>query len=249
MDRREFFKLMEGHRVGKATSTEAQLFGKAKGAVKSVGKGIRHVATSAFGAGKYVADFASINKGAIAKGAGALAATAGVVGGGLAFMRRRAGKKAAAAGMASKAAEAAEAAKPMGRLKAAGGKALSAIKGNPKKALAAGAAGLTGMMFMRRKSKKDKRVVAGAVGAGLAGAGGIALHRAYKAHKLPFIKPPHDTFKYTRGLGKVGVGLGAVNGALNGGTLGHVAGHAAIGGVNWASTGAIVDAIRHLRRK
>ena len=99
-----------------------------------------------------------------------------------------------------------------------------------------------------RKDKHStaKRVVAGAVGAGLAGAGGIALHRAYKAHN---IKPPHDTFKYTRGLGKVGVGLGAVNGALNGGTLGHVAGHAAIGGVNWASTGAIVDAIRHLRRK
>jgi hypothetical protein len=138
MDRFTFFKLMEagnlregpGNRVWGGPSIDsktAERLGKAR---KFMGKHGRKMAMAA--------------------GLGVTAMGARHV-----MKRRAAGRAAQAAQAASAARSAAEATKPMNRLKAAGRGAISALKGNPRRALAAGAV-LTGLTFLRRKDKKRK---------------------------------------------------------------------------------------------
>jgi hypothetical protein len=152
MDRYEFFQLLEGKgprfpgldraqvAAQQAGKHGAGRFGQLAAGAKALGRqhGVR---------GKHLK---------MAAGLGAAALGARHV------MNRRAAGRAAQAAQAAQAASAArsaaEAAKPMNRLKAAGRGAISALKGNPRRALAAGAAGagLAGLTFLRRKDKKRK---------------------------------------------------------------------------------------------
>jgi hypothetical protein len=152
MDRYEFFQLLEGKgprfpgldraqvAAQQAGKHGAGRFGQAVAGAKALGRehGVR---------GKHL----KMAAGALGLGAAAMGARHVMKG-------RAAGRAAQAAQAAQATRSAAEAAKPMNRLKAAGRGALATLRGNPRRALAAGAAGagLAGLTFLRRKDKKRR---------------------------------------------------------------------------------------------
>lgn len=160
MNRNNFTKLLEGSARKKAAKVAGEVARKLGGKNRALavipgmgsvpkGKSLpKGGAAAAGGAGALALRPSAPAKGGMSTGGKIAAGLGGAAAlGGLAFLRHR-GKKAAAA---------AQAAKPLSQLKAAGGKVVGALKKNPKAALAAGATGLAGMMFMRKKDKKGKK--------------------------------------------------------------------------------------------